>query len=593
MTLLLRAGRLLLCAAVVASATPACFTAGGGNTPPTNIFYFPTALAVSDGGNVLYVVNSDFDLQWNGGTLQSYDLHQIREDAAALVDFNVGINQTAPAGIPLAPGYSWANGSPVPCTETAQPVSKSGGQVAPGEQCAPPVDSTQKRYFQEAVITGAFATDLRLVRQRGAGSSDSSRLFFPVRGTGTLSYADVAYDNPGAAPPFGPGPSPFDIDCGAGADHRCSGYQAGSNPSEQGNTRGLTMPGDPFGIALTEDGTAVVITHQSDTKTSLLTSGLGSQPPQTALQFVLDGLPFGGDGIVAIPHDYDALRALGTPACDDPNRDTMIGCVRPAFLQTSRAAAEIELLRYYSDDESTLHRPFIQRENPFPLTANAIGSDSRGIAVDPTPRLACKAKLGSNATVADKAACGQRPARVFIANRTPPSLVFGEVGESFAGGGYNPDALRILGTVPLSPGPSRVYVAPIVNAQGNYEMRVFVACFDSNTIFVFDPMFLDGVSNAVPEAVIYTGPGPFAMAFDPITPTCVANRADPSCPPCIQNPDGPSCGPVRPYRFAYVASFTQSYLQVIDLDSSDPRRAPYTFEQVVFTLGLPTPPKGQ
>ena len=33
---------------------------------------------MSRGGNVLYAVNSDFDLQWNGGTIQSLDLHLIR-----------------------------------------------------------------------------------------------------------------------------------------------------------------------------------------------------------------------------------------------------------------------------------------------------------------------------------------------------------------------------------------------------------------------------------------------------------------------------------------------------------------------------------
>jgi hypothetical protein len=47
------------------------------------------------------------------------------------------------------------------------------------------------------------------------------------------------------------------------------------------------------------------------------------------------------------------------------------------------------------------------------------------------------------------------------------------------------------------------------------------------------------------------------------------------------------------YRFAYVANFTQSYLQLIDLDNSVPERSPSTFERVVFTFGLPTSPKGQ
>jgi hypothetical protein len=54
---------------------------------------------------------------------------------------------------------------------------------------------------------------------------------------------------------------------------------------------------------------------------------------------------------------------------------------------------------------------------------------------------------------------------------------------------------------------------------------------------------------------------------------------------------------LRTYRYAYVASFTQSYLQVIDLDN-EPQpdsglAGSSTFESIVFTVGNPTPPKGQ
>src|SRR5271166_6170469 len=69
----------------------ACYSAGSGSGPPTSSLYYPVGLAVSTAatagahpGDVLYVVNSDFDLQYNGGTLQSYDLNNIRQDTAAL-----------------------------------------------------------------------------------------------------------------------------------------------------------------------------------------------------------------------------------------------------------------------------------------------------------------------------------------------------------------------------------------------------------------------------------------------------------------------------------------------------------------------------
>src|SRR5580704_540086 len=107
MTLVLRARarKWLLCAAVLGVASPACYTAGQGTAPPLDSFYYPTGLAVSNGGNVLYAINSDFDLQWNGGTLQSYDLYKIRRDAATLVQANLSGATSPPPGIPFLSGW--------------------------------------------------------------------------------------------------------------------------------------------------------------------------------------------------------------------------------------------------------------------------------------------------------------------------------------------------------------------------------------------------------------------------------------------------------------------------------------------------------
>src|SRR5215472_1987422 len=85
----LRAGQLLLGALVAGAATPSCASSGAGSSPPPNTFYFPVGLAVSPTGKVLYAVNSDFDLQWNGGTLQSYNLAALRQDTKDLIAKNL------------------------------------------------------------------------------------------------------------------------------------------------------------------------------------------------------------------------------------------------------------------------------------------------------------------------------------------------------------------------------------------------------------------------------------------------------------------------------------------------------------------------
>jgi YVTN family beta-propeller protein len=611
MTLVLRAGRWLLAVAICATgiAMPSCYTAGSGQPPPTQSLYFPVGLAVSAGGNVLYAVNSDFDLQWNGGTLQSYDLYHIRQDAAAGVAGNVG-------------------------PTTASCVTAPPPNAALGRGCAPAVDST--KYVEDSVIIGAFATDLELSQGLSA-DQQGTRLYTPVRGNASLTWADVVRDTPclpdnqSTCPPPLPVAGaakaplrvfkPFALDCGTRIEGRCDAlHQAGDDPNEGGNTRHLTLPGEPFGMAQTEDGTAIVVTHQTATETSLLTTGLGSPLPvpglrAPALQFVLGGLPLGGNGVAVVPHDHCAVNVCDAPPGGDPGAcsvtpageptnagvatDAGVGggaamegglpapCVRPAFLQTSHNVPEVDLLRYYDDDGSSQHRPFLQKEAAYSLTANSLGSDSRGIVIDPTPRLACKANLPANASPRDVQLCGQRPARVFFANRTPPSLVVGKIGQLTREGTYDPDALTITGNVSLSPGPAKVYLAPIVNANARVELRVFVVCFDSNSIFIYDPE-----NNAV-ESVVYTGRGPFAMAFDPMPLDCVA-IGDPTsmhwtmahCPPIQRG------SILNSYRFGYVANFTDSYVQLLDLDGSS-SSAPYTFEQIVFTLGVPTPPKGQ
>ncbi|MGD0674177.1 MAG: hypothetical protein ABSC94_02085 [Polyangiaceae bacterium] len=709
-----------------------CYPDGGaGTAPPPNTLYFPVGLAVSRAGNVLYAVNSDFDLQWNGGTVQSYDLFWLRHDVDELINANVGVGTGACGGAgpqpqclsgqkPEVPPYCvpvlispW---DPCACSmPNGGSVSQSNGtRTPPNELCAPPVDSTF--YQRDSVTIGAFATDLQL-------SVEGTRLFAPTRGSASLTWANVANDDPtifkgppcdpepdaasGAAPscpgaaiqPDGGTFQPFMIQCDRDSTGRCSAaFQAG-NFVDSNDTRGVTMPGEPFAMAMTLDDTAVAITHQTTTQTSLLTTGLparvafsgvsptstgatlgapivspplgpglskplvssgsevdagvsadagdatvalgagvdggsdadeeatsvadggaaaldataqgvdgsfggagtpvaagsiaGGQDPSVppSMQYVLNvtELPNGGDGLVAVPHDDSPDSPA--PGCEFFQTPPP-SCVRPAFLETNHTAGEIVLLRYYNDDGSSLQRPFLALERTTSLSVVQGGTDTRGIAIDPTPRIACRGAVSpagdpcpadpTGAACQAWIACGATPSRVFIASRTPPSLIVGTMGGPSATGNgqFDPDQLSLVADVPLQVGPSNVYLAPIVNELGQYELRVFIVCFDSSEIFVYDP------DTQRIENVINVGSGPFAMAFDPFNFTDVAlHKAVPSDP---RQQDQA----LKSYRFGYVAVFIDSYLQVIDLDDSLPAVSPYTFENVVFTVGQPTAPKG-
>lgn len=584
-----------------------CYSTGNGSSPPLDSLYFPVGLAVSHGGNVLYALNSDFDLQYNGGTLQSYDLRLIRKHALLTIE-----NPFDPALPLVRPAPTLPDGRTPTCTDGELIDLRPDGTKLPlGQTCAPPMRASH--YVRDAAVIGAFGTDLQLsldtkalvppVGLTGpAPARAQDRLFAPLRGSASILWADVAHDvverppsdaftdasqRDAALAAF----APFRIDCGARVEGRCDGrHAAGTNPDvEPKNSRGLTLPGEPFGLAQSDDGSSLVVTHQNDTKATLLSTGLsfdsGSDATRISapsVQFVVDNLRTGGVGVANVPYDPDGFTPTTRP--------------RPAYLETSRAVAELSLLRHYTDESggtsSSLNRPFLARERAYPLAASAGGTDSRGIALDPTPRFACKSRVRPADPAAvpprtaqdvarDVTACARKPLRVFLTNRTPAALLVGELGSDVGAASteaYDPEKLTFFDSVPLTAGPSKVFLAPIVDGEGRYALRVFVVCFDASTVFVVDPdtRRLDGV--------IRVGAGPFALAFDPFDLHDVARRAE-----VPLDPREPGKG-LRQYRFAYVASFTNSFVQVIDLDNSLARKD--TFERVVFTLGEPTLPKG-
>src|SRR5687767_2831234 len=66
-------GALALCAGL------ACYKPDDGREPPLDRIYFPSGLALSPDGDRLYVANSNWDLQFNAGSVQAYDAARLRE----------------------------------------------------------------------------------------------------------------------------------------------------------------------------------------------------------------------------------------------------------------------------------------------------------------------------------------------------------------------------------------------------------------------------------------------------------------------------------------------------------------------------------
>jgi hypothetical protein len=544
--------------AVVASCLAGCYSNGDG-PDPTVALYFPVGLAVSPGGHALYVANSDFDLQFNSGTVEAYHLDDIRsflspiwsiDSSLASTDICGGLGLGVNTAQLLYPGPCGAlNLDPPPAPYFAM-TTNTGLPV--------------ERPIANSARIGAFATDIVYACQPSddptlGGTACSTpkadslgrgaRLFVPVRGDPSLTFFDVDDDRP-------QGDQKFRLECGqAGNGGRCAdSHRVGIDPGD--NTRGLKLPTEPFGIAISDRADAIVISHQVPGGAVSLITGSGGtvMDVKPRLEFVTGGLPAGVTGIAALPMPA-LIPALGPSS---------LMSYQEGFVATYRGAAQADVFRFFDDRFAAPARPFLTRVGAFPLSATPSGIDSRSIAIDRTessPRIRCENDARARATMATnmecsdeadcltKANCARIPLSVFVANRAPPSLLIGDVTTPNPTG--STDNLQFYDSVPLAQGPSRVVIGRIKNRLGDMETRVFAVCFDARLIYVYDPVRrrIDGQ--------IRTGRGPHALVMDPAAP------------------------------IAYIGHFTDSYIGLIDLDQSHPG----SYASIVATIGAPQPPQ--
>jgi hypothetical protein len=544
-------------AAFAIAALPGCFTDDAGLLPPLDQLYFPTNLVVSPGKKALYVTNSDFDLQYSGGTVQLLDLDSLRSAALILqTELDKGVGSGACASLNL--------------TVNAQNILYPGpcGPVEIGP------------FVKSAATIGAFASSAVFVRRpdelRAPGTADeaTARLFVSVRGDPSVTYFDVADDTDPSniTTPTACNGSPFCLSCDAtGDEKRCSAeHRVGEDSGD--SIRDLILPVEPLGIAASEHTEALVTVHQTENIASLVVNRWGGKP---ALDYYLVNFPFAVTSRLAAPTDVLAIpepafvkadrkaqEEGGVTSYTDPTYS-----YEPGFVVTFRALAQLHVLRYHSDKGASPPRPFLSRGGAVSIDVNSSGLDSRGGAIDASERKACEATCAGETSCLR--ACVAVPLRLFVANRSPPSLVIGEIhttivtdeasglpaGEAPVTGVF--DDITITDTVPLTFGPSRVAIGHVIDEAGEKRVRVFAVTFDSRLVFVYDP------AAGKVEAVVRTGRGPHAVAFD------TGGEGDGA------------------YSFMYVGHFTDSYIGVVDLDM----RKPQTFGSMFLTVGKPVPPR--
>jgi hypothetical protein len=586
----------------------ACVPPGDGKRPLSEDVYFPVGLAVDAGSEHLIIVNSDFDLQFNQGTLQSVSLDRLR----AIVPTPCSMDEDCDTEQVCDREPSEENRSRpsflcvdaedrIPCAGLGE-KSDSLLAVSPG-RCAPvqldesPEDG--RPLLIDVAETSAFATQGLLLSRpcrgdagearpctledseadrigKDDGSAHPHRLMVPVRGDTSIRYLEFTEDGhfECGRPVEAPGRSYLEAEKeDAPADLlRCNTSKYGVS---LGTTFGLSDDGElitteeppdpkededekkskeddpaeefrlqpePFDLTSTDNDQLIVLSHQVKGRATTLFNDWQERPH---IIHVLDeGLSESPIGVAALP------GAAGDA---------------PSFLLSYRSEPRMDLLQFIDDglvdafehkligepvdvEVGKVFRPLLAPVASTTITTNSSGLHSRGVLVDDSQRRAAVDACGGDEVCIEVAE--QTALDVYVANRSPNSLLLGRTG----GTDTEAQVTRLPSfhdNIPLTAGPSRIVKGFVTGEDGQKVLRIFVICFDSAMIYVFDP-----VGRRV-ESLIRTGRGPYSLAFDTKS------------------------------SLAFVGHFTDSYIGVISLDMTLPR----TFGATLLTVGTPTPPR--
>lgn len=519
----------------LSSVAAGCFEPDDGREPPLDRIYFPTGIALSTDGDRLYLANSDWDLQFNAGSVQVYDAARLRASLPQSCESDADCAGTGQRcdSTPSTDASGADRGPSFWCVEasSSDPCAGLGTQSASQRLTSPglcsPFDNRDPALLLGSVSVGAFATDL-LYRPNPSGGG---RLFVPVRSDATLHWMDVAGNGVSGRP---------EIDCGQGASGECDEQHRRGDDRGESTFDGQALPIEPFGVDATADGSAIVVTHQTEGRVSLFVNDWAQPLDGPRLSSILDGLPARPVLVRAIP--VPEVARLDRLAA------TRVLGYRPGFWLAYRGTPFIQLLRYFDALDAPDGQPFLETAFADRLTTTA-QSDIRGLAIDNSARTACEASCAAGALDC-LATCAGVALDVYLSNTVPASLLVGH-STSLHRAAVPNDRLQVTDAVAIDGGPSRTVVGQIRDERGELQRRVFVTSFDARSVTIYDP------DAALVEARVLTGRGPTALAIDS------ANAV------------------------GYVAHFTDSYVGIIDLD-----RRHRTYGTIVRSLGRPSAPRG-
>jgi hypothetical protein len=242
-----------------------CIPDTGGIDPPGDELIFPVGLAMTHNSSFLLAVNSNFDLEYNSGTLVGMEIN--------LLDQYMDLASLDPAML----AYD--------CSDTT--VS----EVSPDDNyCFVYMEHLIRE--TETVRVGAFASDLII-------TPSGDHVIIPVRGERAITLVDVDETGPDI------------LSCSQGADLKCDNLHKVTKDND------LTLPIEPYKVSALEyieenpDGAATrttmgFATHLAGGEVSLFSistapfledGGVGKDSLTAELLGVIDGVVEGASGL--------------------------------------------------------------------------------------------------------------------------------------------------------------------------------------------------------------------------------------------------------------------------------------------------------
>ncbi len=518
---------------VVSVPVAGCSFGENGIDPPINRIFLPAGIVADPVYPFLYVVNSNSDLRFNAGTVVAVDLARA---AKTLTDARAS-HDTNPA-IPTCSKTRFSRTEP----------------VADDYCCRDLVDSNilncnepQFVRSEATVSIGSFGGAVELQQAPRPDDTTIRRLFMAVRAEPSITYADVKIvanfsgsDDGGASADGGATSYAVSMRCtGARGDTSAQPANAycddnwrirrpgGATPGE------LVLPEEPHVLWLDPALPGILYVGHLTVTANAQIQGGGVSTLDICDPTSPNWVRFAGLAQTAfLP--VTASQAVAALSKGDPAPPNLF-VTDPLVYATARYSAQVTgmvLRTPVSPSQLTCPHPttapldltLVPGENFLSPAFLPNGSDVRGILffTDPTGH-----------------------PEAFVLHRNDSDTI------------ANPPALVVLDRQALpdgTPANSVMGILDVCNGPTAMQMhnagltdRIYVTCYDDGEIYVIDPVAL------VVTAIIDVGTGPTSLVFSPLDP-----------------------------GIAYVASFANSHLSVIDIAPGSP-----TENHVVQRVGLP------